>query len=361
MLPSIKDLSYADLRQWLAERQQPAFRAKQIQDWLFKKHAVDFNDMANLPLALRQSLTEHFRAFTLTPLKTQEATDETIKWLSQLGDGETIETVLIRAPERDTVCISSQVGCAVRCIFCASGKQGLVRNLSSAEILDQVILASRAVGRLVNNVVVMGMGEPLHNFDQLVAALKLLCSADGLGLGARHVTISTSGVPAAIRRLAELQTPWNLALSLHAVNDEARAKIIPPAKRNPLEDIFAACEYYMQKTNRMMTLEYILLDGRNCQPEDASRLVDIAHRLHAKVNLIPCNNDSGPCRAPDDELCERFLRLLLSRKVHATLRRRKGKDIQAACGQLRSQAPAAGKGSADTASAAPPSPASNRE
>lgn len=358
MLPSIKDLSYAELCQWLVQQQQPAFRAKQIRDWLYKKHATGFNDMANLPLTLRQTLTENFRAFTLTPLKTQEASDETVKWLSQLGDGHTIETVLIRTAERNTVCISSQVGRAVRCIFCASGKQGLLRNLSAAEMLDQVILASRAIGRLVNNVVVMGMGEPLHNFEQLVAALKLLCSADGLGLGARHVTISTSGVPAAIRRLADLQTPWNLALSLHAVNDEIRAKIIPPAKRSPLEDIFTACEYYMQKTKRMMTLEYVLLEERNCRPEDASRLADIAHRLHAKVNLIPCNNDSGPCQAPDAELCERFLKLLLSRKVHATLRRSKGKDIQAACGQLRSQTPT-GKATGNVADTAPSPPETN--
>lgn len=354
MLPSIKDLSYSELRQWLAERQEPAFRAKQIQDWLYKKQALDFQEMANLPLSLRQALAEQFRAFTLKPLETQEAEDDTLKWLLQLGDGQSIESVLIRAPGRDTVCISTQVGCAVRCIFCASGKQGLLRNLSAAEILDQVILASRTVGRLVNNVVIMGMGEPLHNLEQLLVALKLLCTADGLGLGARHVTISTSGVPSGIRRLAELETPWNLALSLHATSNEQRAKIIPPANRHPLEEIFSACEYYMQKTKRMMTLEYVLLAGRNDRPEDASRLANIAHRLHAKVNLIPSNNDEGPCRAPAAEHCERFLRQLLSRKIHATLRRRKGQDIQAACGQLRSRQGKASK-------AASPSTTAKRE
>lgn len=339
MQPAIKDLRDDALAQWLAQRQQPAFRAKQIHDWLYKKLAMDFNDMANLPLELRQALAADFQACAIQPVQKQAAGDHTVKWLSQLDDGETIETVLIRAPERDTVCISSQVGCAVRCIFCASGKQGLVRNLRCAEILDQVVLASHEIGHLVNNVVVMGMGEPLHNFDALVSALRLLCSAEGLGLGARHVTVSTSGVPTGIRKLADLQTPWNLALSLHAVSDELRATLIPPAKRAPMEDIFTACEYYQQKNNRMMTLEYVLLEGRNCQPEDASHLADIAHRLHAKVNLIPCNNDDGPCRAPADDVCERFLNHLLSRHVHATLRRRKGKDIQAACGQLRSAKP----------------------
>jgi 23S rRNA (adenine2503-C2)-methyltransferase len=203
--------------------------------------------------------------------------------------------------------------------------------------LDQVILASNEIGHLVSNVVVMGMGEPLLNFDNVAAALVMLSSKDGLGLGVRHVTVSTSGIPEGIRRLADTGYPWNLAVSLHAATEDQRSKLIPPRHRAPLEDILAAMEHHSEVTHRMPTLEIVLVNGVNDSPEDAARLANIAHRVHAKVNLIPCNNDSGPYQAPPPEKCNMFLRHLISRKIQATLRLRKGKGIDAACGQLHSK------------------------
>lgn len=332
---NIKDLSIPQLEDWLDTNGEPRYRARQITEWLYHSRAVSFDEMLNLPKALRERLADEFRAFSLHCTETQTAADSTVKWLFELPDGETIETVLISATQRTTVCVSTQVGCPVRCIFCASGRSGWIRDLTPGEIVDQVLYACRHLDERVTNVVVMGIGEPLLNLDGLVPALEALCDAERLGIGARHVTVSTSGIVPGIHRLAALNRPWNLALSLHATSDEKRAKLIPPAYRYPLREVLDACRTYRAETGRMVTLEYALICGHNDAEGDMRELAEIAHELRAKVNLIPCNAVSESHTAPDTASVDRFLAGLLERNVQATVRRRKGEDIQAACGQLR--------------------------
>lgn len=334
---SLKDIPDDELLSLLKSWGQPAFRVKQLRTWLYgPRFAATYEEMTNLPATLREKLAETVAPFALEVVQTvTDPQDGTVKWLSRLLDGNTIETVLIRVPHRTTVCVSTQVGCAVRCVFCASGRYGLVRDLTKAEIIDQVMLACRELGRRVDNVVVMGMGEPLMNLDALVAALDELGSPETIDLGNRHVTISTSGIVPGIRALAELRRPWNLALSLHAVNDEERARIIPTENRFPLEEIFAACEYHRELTNRMLTLEYALIDGRNDSRSTLERLAAIARRLHAKVNLIPCNANASNCKSPSLRRCHEALAFLEQSGVQATLRISHGQGILAACGQLK--------------------------
>ena len=334
---SLKDIPDDELLSLLKSWGQPAFRVKQLRTWLYgPRFAATYEEMTNLPATLREKLAETVAPFALEVVQTvTDPQDGTVKWLSRLLDGNTIETVLIRVPHRTTVCVSTQVGCAVRCVFCASGRYGLVRDLTKAEIIDQVMLACRELGRRVDNVVVMGMGEPLMNLDALVAALDELGSPETIDLGNRHVTISTSGIVPGIRALAELRRPWNLALSLHAVNDEERARIIPTENRFPLEEIFAACEYHRELTNRMLTLEYALIDGRNDSRPTLERLAAIARRLHAKVNLIPCNANASNCKSPSLRRCHEALTFLEQSGVQATLRISHGQGILAACGQLK--------------------------
>lgn len=334
---SLKDLADAELAELLQQYGASPFRIKQLRHWLYQKWANDFSEMKNLPAGLLLQLQEKYLPFSLQVKETLSAEDGTIKWLSELVDGNTIETVLIRTPERATVCISTQVGCQVRCVFCASGKSGLIRNLSQAEIIDQVLLACRFLQSKINNIVVMGMGEPLHNLNNLAQALDRLNDLDGFALGARHITISTSGIVPGIRELADLGRPWNLAISLHATSDRQRAEIIPPAFRYPIAEIIAACQYHRQLTNRMPTLEYALLKDHNDTPEDAARLAKLAICLRAKVNLIPCNPGPSLYQAPSPAKCREFLAQLNKAGVPATLRLRKGDSIQAACGQLRQQ------------------------
>ncbi|MCQ2396380.1 MAG: 23S rRNA (adenine(2503)-C(2))-methyltransferase RlmN [Lentisphaeria bacterium] len=335
------DLGTSGLEELVKSLRQPSFRAKQILEWLFGRFANSYDEMTNLPSALKSALAEQVRPFALTVIDClKDPEDGTIKWLSELEDGNTIETVLIRVPGRTTVCISTQVGCPVRCVFCASGRGGLVRNLTAGEIIDQVILACREVGDRVDNIVVMGMGEPLLNLDALAAALDGISGEDTLGFGARHITISTSGIVPGIRRLAEMGRSWNLALSLHAVNDEMRAQIIPPATRFPLEEIFSACEYHRTLTGRMLTLEYALIKDKNDSRETLEALSAIAHRLRAKVNLIPCNPNASRLTAPTMRRCYEAVDFLTDLGVQATLRHSHGQGILAACGQLRQKAEA---------------------
>jgi len=336
--PSIKDVGSERLAAWLREQGQPAFRAKQIREWLYPKWCTDFTEMTNLPATLRAELAVAFEAFTVSADETVRGTDETEKFLLALPDGNRIESVLIRAPGRETVCISTQVGCPVRCVFCASGRGGLVRDLTAGEIVDQVIFACRALGHRVNNIVVMGIGEPLLNLGNLIPALDAICAADGLGVGARHVTVSTSGIVPGIRRLAEVARPWNLALSLHSPTDAGRSKVIPPRHRYPLVDVLAACDEYARLSGRMVTLEYTMIAGRNDSRDDLARLAQIARRLRAKVNLIPYNRTGEGICAPPAEGVAAFLDELCAGGVQATVRREKGAEIGAACGQLRARA-----------------------
>lgn len=331
----IKNLPDDTLTQWLAAHDQPPFRLQQIRHWLYARWAVAFADMHTLPAALRTALETDFRAFSLETALCQEADDHTLKWLFRLGDAQTIETVLIRAPERQTLCISTQVGCPVRCTFCASGRDGLIRNLQTAEIVDQVIAACRHLGHRIDNLVVMGMGEPLLNLDALIPALDLVCAPDHLGIGARHVTLSTSGIVPGIRHLAGLRRQWHLALSLHAVTDAQRARLIPDRYRYPLKEVLAACRRYREATGRIVTLEYALIAGTNDADADAKGLAAIARDLDAKINLIPCNPVSSRFAPPDERHLRAFEAHLHRLGAKATVRQRKGERIQAACGQLR--------------------------
>ena len=371
MLPDIKSLTREELEARFKVWGEPAFRVPQLLDWLYTRRAVSWDAMSNLSKNLRTALRENFSLQTLALARKQGSQDTTQKFLWKLADGAFIESVLIpanpalygEASDRHTLCISTQVGCAYGCRFCASGLEGWKRNLGVHEIVEQVLSIERwgeanAVAqlstspgedaktgakappktkeKLVNNIVVMGMGEPLANYDNLLAALRILNAPWGGGIGARRITISTSGLAPQIRRLADEPLQFRLAISLHGATDPVREKIMPVNRKYPLKELVNACEYYQSENGRMITLEYILIAGINDGLDQIKPLATLAKRLHAKVNLIPYNKVDGlPWERPADDACEKFLALLEKQDVTATLRREKGGDIDAACGQLR--------------------------
>jgi 23S rRNA (adenine2503-C2)-methyltransferase len=300
--------------------------------------------MSNLPAALRAGLTESFRFDSLQHTHTQGAADTTRKFLFRLHDGRYVECVLIPAnpalygdtADRHTLCVSSQVGCAYGCKFCASGLAGFTRNLDASEIAGQVLAAERLSGERVDNLVFMGMGEPLANLDNLLAAIALITGPKTLHLGARHLTLSTAGLVPQIRRLAEHPQQIRLAISLHGASDEVREKIMPINRKWPLDQLLDSLDYWNTHKKQKLTLEYILIAGVNDAPEQATLLARHARRLHAKVNLIPYNTVEGLAwQRPPDAHCSAFLNTLERAGVAATLRFEKGHDIDAACGQLR--------------------------
>jgi len=343
----------AQFRAW----DQPAYRVAQLLEWLYGHRVHDWDSMMNLPKVLRDRLRSQFTLHSLELVRKQGALDTTQKFLWRLGDHSLIESVLIPAnpalygdpSDRHTLCVSSQVGCAYGCKFCASGLEGWKRNLGVEEIVEQVLAVERwnaevgsrnsespASERLIGNLVIMGMGEPLANYDNLLKALTILNAPWGAGIGARKITISTSGLAPQIRKLADESAQFRLAISLHGATDAVRSRIMPINRKFPLRQLTAACEYYQEKKGRMITFEYILIAGVNDSLEQAKPLAALARRLNAKVNLIPYNNVEGlPWERPTEEAQERFLRSLRREKVSATLRREKGQDIDAACGQLR--------------------------
>ena len=331
----IKNMTIDQIEDWFRNRGEPAFRCTQLLEWLYRKWAVSFDEMTNLPKDLRQQLADTFVPFSLQEAGVSRADDGTEKYVLQLRDGETVECVLIPSARRRTVCISSQVGCPVRCAFCASGRHGLVRDLEPAEIVDQVLFACRRFGERVTNVVVMGIGEPLLNLQHVTAACENLCDPRLLDLGARRITISTSGIPAGIRKLAQAEPQWNLALSLQATTDRDRDRLIPAAYRFPLADICKACSLYRHKTGRQLTIEFALIAGQNDSSRDADRLADMAAELAAKVNLIPYNETGTAFQAPSRDDVHAFRDRLEQKNVRTTIRQRRGDTIAAACGQLR--------------------------
>jgi len=341
----IKSLFREELTAKLAGLDEPAYRADQILQWVYQKPVDSFDRMTNLPAALRQKLAASFELNAVHSLKTNHASDETEKFLFQLHDHALIETVLIPATpgltsksDRHTVCVSTQVGCAFGCKFCASGLQGPKRNLNAGEIVDQVVTVRRITNQRVTNLVIMGMGEPLANYVSLMRALKILNAPWALGIGARKITVSTAGVVPGIQQLADEPMQIRLAISLHGATDEVRNRIMPINRKYPLEELLAACEYYCRTKERMLTFEYILIDDVNDTLEQAHKLGIMARRLHAKVNLIPYNTVEGlPWKRPDRDRCKMFLHTLKLHGVTATLRTDKGTDINAACGQLRLQ------------------------
>lgn len=326
------------LSAFLTERKIPLFRLKQIRHWIYEKFTTDPATMLNLPKNLQVALAENFYCSSTTIAQRVTAPEGTMKVLLALHDGNTVEAVMIPAPERMTFCISSQVGCPVQCRFCASGAHGLVRNLTAGEIIDQFLTLCRIHGSLPTNLVFMGIGEPLLNFENVARALDILTDAEFLHFSPRRITVSTSGITRGIYQLAELDKPLYLALSLHATSDAVRAQIIPDHFREPIVDILKACDAFAKTRNRLITLEYTLIDGVNDAPEAAKKLAQIAIRLNAKVNLIPYNPvDSSPFRRPPSEVIEQFMQIIEMKGANVTQRMSKGASLSAACGQLRSQ------------------------
>ena len=352
--PSIHGETFDSLAARLAEAGEPSYRTGQVLDWLYKKRATGWDQMTNLSRTLRAWLADTFEFDATTLVLDRQSEDVTDKLLLELGDRSLIETVIIRAPQegvgvdhsRKTICISTQVGCAMGCKFCASGLAGLKRDLSAGEIVHQVIQVCRredahtprARTELASfdNLVVMGMGEPLHNYDNLLRALTILNAEWGLGFGARRITLSTSGLVPKILQLAEERVGFRLAVSLHGATNEVREQIMPVNKRWPLEELIPAIRLFAEKHGRMVTLEFILIEGVNDTLEQAAKLREIAADLHAHVNLIPYNAVEGlSWKRPDLARQQKFVEILQERGVSVTLRREKGHDIDAACGQLR--------------------------
>ncbi len=338
LLPALLEASPAELSAWLEERGWPALHARQARRWLLARRAENFAAMTDLPKGVRQALTEAFAPLGTTVAAHQQAKDGTHKLLLRLRDGEHIECVLLQEEKRRTACISTQVGCGMGCVFCASGLGGVVRNLSTGEILEQLVRLRNllAADERLTHIVVMGMGEPLANLDALLDALRVAGAKEGLDIGARHITISTVGLPAKIRRLADLAKQYHLAVSLHAPNDALRSRIVPTNPKTGLAEILAAADYFFEKTGRQVTFEYVLLQGINDSRHHAEELVCLLRGRQAHVNLIPFNEVSGlPYCRPADEVLTAFIRCLTQARVSVKVRKRKGSEIDAACGQLR--------------------------
>ena len=354
-------LTLPELQQWLVERGEAPFRARQIYQWLFQRLVTDFSAMTNLSHSLREKLAEEASIGLMIVRSEQHSKDDrTRKILLQLEDGKLIESVLMLYPPlgensaRATVCVSTQAGCAYGCTFCATGQMGFDRHLSAGEIVAQALYFARELRAApwaaqglpgsapidhITNIVLMGMGEPLHNYDNTLRALRILNSPDGFNLGARHMTVSTVGLVPAIRKLSQEQLQVNLAISLHAPTDELRSKTMPVNRKYPIEDLLAACQDYITATRRQVTFEYVLLAGVNDTPAYAHKLGELLAPLKqfAHVNCIPVNATSADYRPPNGEAIRAFRDILLQHGVSNTVRAERGDDIAAACGQLRTR------------------------
>ena len=336
MKVDLKGMSLAEVEAWVKEEGLPAYRARQVRHWVFNARVRHFEEMSNLPKSLRAQLARKARINHLEEIKREVSRDGTTKYLFKLEDGHTIETVLI--PERGhfTLCVSSQAGCAMRCLFCLTGKQGLKRNLMAAEIVDQVVHVKRSMkdpDRLTN-IVLMGMGEPLANYDAVLRALDNLIAEDGMNFSHRTVTLSTCGLVPQIQKLGQ-ETKVNLAVSLNAADDETRNYLMPVNRTYPLAKLVSALKAFPLPNRRMITFEYILIRGMNDSDEDAMKLVSLLKGLRAKVNLIPLNPHPGlRLEAPAPERILRFQEILVRNHFTAIIRKSKGQDISAACGQL---------------------------
>jgi 23S rRNA (adenine2503-C2)-methyltransferase len=334
------DLSLNELTNLVKEWGEPTFRARQIWHWLYHQLVTDPAEMLNLPLALRQRLSDAGEIGRLTAVAVQRSADgETEKRLFRLADGETIETVLMGYERRNTLCISSQVGCAMGCLFCATGQMGFHRNLTAGEILAQVLTFERELrqdGGKLTNVVLMGMGEPLHNYDAVLKTVRCLTDPAGFNLGARRITISTIGLVPQIRQLAREGLQVGLAISLHAATDEERERLVPVARRWSLAELMAAGGKYTERTGRRITFEWALIEGKNDTPEQAHALGRLVSGMLCHVNLIPLNPTAAYAGdKPDPKRVERFQKILASYNIPNTVRLRRGIDIKAGCGQLR--------------------------
>lgn len=336
----IKSMTIPELESFLTELKQPKFRAKQIFSWLHEKRVLSFNEMMNLPASLREQLKENCTITSLTvERKLVSQLDGTVKYLYRLADGQHIESVRMAYEHGISLCISSQVGCKMGCAFCASTKAGFVRNLTASEILEQVYAAGRDAGERIGSIVMMGIGEPLDNFDQVMRFLELVSDPNGLNLSHRHISLSTCGVVDRIRELAEKDLQITLSISLHATDDAARSAIMPVNRRWNMEELLDACREYTDRTHRRISYEYALISGVNDSRKQAEELAALLKGMLCHVNLIPVNyvKEAGYQKSSKGRIYE-FQKVLNDRGINATVRRTLGADINAACGQLRREA-----------------------
>ncbi len=337
--PLIYNLKYSELEEWMNKMGEPSFRAKQIWTAIYQTFRTSPEEITTLPKTLREKMAETFSFQALTPVREVESGDgRTIKTLFELEDGNPIEAVLMYYEERRTLCISSQSGCGMACSFCATGQMGLRRNLTSGEIIAQVMYYARNLAEddeTVTNVVLMGMGEPFQNYENVMEALNRLNNPDALGLGARRFTISTIGIVPKIIQFADEGTQYNLAISLHTVDDALRSQLIPINRKYPVDEVIAACRYYVRKTSRRVTFEYALIQGVNDSLEDAEALAHKLRGMICHVNLIPLNPTRGFDERPTQvDQTDAFCAVLEERNIPCTVRLRRGIEIQAGCGQL---------------------------
>ncbi|ARB41577.1 MULTISPECIES: 23S rRNA (adenine(2503)-C(2))-methyltransferase RlmN [Mammaliicoccus] len=339
--PSIYSLQLGELEDWLIDQSEPKFRAKQIFDWLYVKRVDAFSEMTNLSKELREKLVQSFEITTLEVAVKQESKDGTIKFLFELQDGYTIETVLMRHEYGNSVCVTTQVGCRIGCTFCASSIGGLKRNLEAGEIVAQVLTVQKALDATderVSQVVIMGIGEPFENYDEMMGFLKIINHNKGLNIGARHITVSTSGIVPKIYDFADESLQINFALSLHAADNETRSRLMPINRAYDLDKLMEAIEYYVNKTNRRITFEYGLFGGVNDQVHHAKALAKLIKHLNCHVNLIPVNHvpERDYVKTSKEDIFK-FEKELKRNGINATIRRNQGADIDAACGQLRAK------------------------
>ena len=336
MMNHLKSMTAAEIGQVLKELGQPAFRAKQVFSWLHKG-VKSYEQMSNLPKALRDTLEEKYPLHIPKVVRRQESKkDGTIKFLWQLADGNCVETVLMRYHYGNTVCISTEVGCRMGCAFCASTIGGLVRKLEPYEILDQVLFTQVESGQPISHIVLMGIGEPLDNFDNVMRFLELVNSPDGMNISMRHISLSTCGLVPMIDKLAEKKLQISLAISLHGPNDEIRNQIMPVNKAYPIDELLSACHRYYAATSRRIHFEYAMIDGLNDRECDAKELLRRLKGLQAHVNMIPLNHvEESPLKPSSRQAVQRFQKILEEGGISATVRRTLGGDIDASCGQLR--------------------------
>lgn len=335
--PDLGGLEQHELEQVLVRLEQPRFHARQIFQWIHTRGVTDFALMSDLPRDLRQRLSEEFRILTPQVLRKERSTDGTTKLLLRLSDGRQIESVFIPDTPSQTFCISTQVGCAMRCAFCLTGKMGIDRNLTAGEIAGQVRVLARELDMLDTrfNIVLMGMGEPLHNYDATMKALRILADEHGLAVSPRRITLSTVGVLPALEKLATEPVMPNLAISLHSTTEEQRDMLVPINRKYGLKELLDACRRFPVKRRERITFEYVMLNGVNDTPEDARRLVRLLHGIRGKVNLLPLNEAAGiPFERPSDARVNAFARILAEHGVTVSVRKSRGRDIRAACGQL---------------------------
>ena len=340
-MQTIYDLDFQEMENMLLAKGQKKYRAKQLYAWLYRQRVQSFEQMTDLPQSLIESLKEDFSMFPLTLLKKQVASDGTAKYLFQCMDGCTIETVLMHFHFGESVCVSSEIGCNMGCTFCASGLLKKQRNLTAGEMTAQILYIQKELDeqqKRVNNVVIMGTGEPFDNYDNVMAFCRIINSDLGLAIGARHITISTCGLVPMINRFAQEHVQYNLAVSLHASNHELRLKLMPVEKAWPLDQLMQSLRDYSSDNNRRLTFEYILLRGINDSDQNAAELAELIREMNAYINLIPYNEvDENGYRTTDDRTALHFYDVLMRHGVKATLRSKHGEDIDAACGQLRAK------------------------